>query len=153
MGQRRLLITWFFGGAGHRGAKVIHQLFGETSEKNKTRSERARKTNKANAEGTSQTPPPMSKSLIFGFLCARIKMGITISKCLLMIYSTRKTAAALEVGGAVGGGCRRWVAVGVADSGSESGSASRLTIPTYIYSLRCDYRLVLVYTEKMTITI
>lgn len=49
---------------------------------------------KSNSKRTSETPPPMSKNLIFGFLCARIKMGITISKCLLMIYSDPKTAAA-----------------------------------------------------------
>lgn len=49
---------------------------------------------KSNCKRTSETPPPMSKNLIFGFLCARIKMGITISKCLLMIYSDPKTAAA-----------------------------------------------------------
>lgn len=51
---------------------------------------------KSYCKRTSETPPPMPKSLIFGFLCARIKMGITISKCLLMIYSDPKTAAASQ---------------------------------------------------------
>lgn len=70
----------FLEGMDRGGPQVIHQFSVQAK--------------KSSCNRTSETPPPMSKSLIFGFLCARIKMGITISKCLLMIYSGPKTADA-----------------------------------------------------------
>lgn len=70
----------FLVGMDRGGPQVIHQFSVQAK--------------KSSCSRTSETPPPMSKSLIFGFLCARIKMGITISKCLLMIYSEPKTADA-----------------------------------------------------------